>query len=313
MKHLYGIDVGGTTVKIGLFSEDGKLIEKWEIPTRKEENGKYILADIAASIKENSEKHNLFKDDILGVGVGVPGAVLEFTKVNECVNLGWGSVNVGEELSKLLGYPVKVTNDANVAALGELWTGAAADYESAVMVTLGTGVGGGIIVDGHIINGSRGYGGEIGHMTVDPCDDRVCNCGKTGCLELYASATGIVFETKKALKNSEEATALRDLSEITAKDIFDLAKEGDAFANEQVDALGQKLALAFGNIALTVDPEVFVIGGGVSRAGQILLDTIAKYYKKYTFGKAQDGKFVLATLGNDAGIYGAASLMLSES
>lgn len=310
MKKLYGIDVGGTTVKMGLFSEDGELIEKWEITTRTEENGKYILEDIAEAIKENIEKHQISKEDLAGVGVGVPGAVLDFTKVNECVNLGWGSVDVGKELSERVECPVRVSNDANVAALGELWTGAAADYKDAVMVTLGTGVGGGIIIDGHIVDGSRGYGGEIGHMTVDPTDDRVCNCGKTGCLELYASATGIVYETKKAMKNSDEATALRDLDEITAKDIFDLAKEGDAFAMKQVDQLGQKLALAFGNIALMIDPEVFVIGGGVSRAGQILLDAISKHYGTYTFGKAKEGKFLLATLGNDAGIFGAASLML---
>lgn len=310
MKYLYGIDVGGTTVKLGLFSEEGTLIEKWEIKTRKEENGKYILQDIAEAVKENIVKHEISKENMLGAGVGVPGAVLEFTKVNECVNLGWGSVNVGKELSEMLDCPVRVSNDANVAALGELWMGAAANYKDAVMVTLGTGVGGGIIVDGKIIDGSRGYGGEIGHMTVDPTDDRVCNCGKTGCLELYASATGIVYETKKALKKSCQDTPLRNLEDITAKDIFDFAKEGDPFAVDQVNCLGQKLALAFGNIALMVDPEVFVIGGGVSKAGQILLDSIEKYYATYTFGKAQNGKFVLATLGNDAGIYGAASLVL---
>lgn len=311
MKYLYGIDVGGTTVKLGLFSEEGTLIEKWEITTRKEENGKYILADIAEALKENIAKHEITKENLSGVGVGVPGAVLEFTKVNECVNLGWGSVDVGKELSSMLKCPVKVSNDANVAALGELWMGAAADYKDAVMVTLGTGVGGGIIIDGKIIDGSRGYGGEIGHMTVDPADDRVCNCGKTGCLELYASATGIVYETKKALKEINQNTALCEIEDITAKDIFDFAKNGDAFAMEQVDCLGRKLALAFGNIALMIDPEVFVIGGGVSKAGQILLDSIKKHYAAYTFGKVQEGKFVLATLGNDAGIYGAASLVLS--
>lgn len=310
MKYLYGIDVGGTTVKLGVFSEDGKLLEKWEIPTRKEENGAYILEDISAAVKENLKKREITKEELLGAGVGVPGAVLEFSKVNECVNLGWGSVDVGAELSKRLGCPVRVTNDANAAALGELWTGAAADYKDAVMVTLGTGVGGGIIIDGKIIDGSRGYGGEIGHMTVDPEDTRVCNCGKTGCLELYASATGIVYETKKALEAEDKPSVLRQMENITAKDIFDAAKEGDEFAVGCVDDLGRKLALAFGNIALMIDPEVFVIGGGVSKAGQILTDAIAAHYAEYTFGKVQDGKFVLATLGNDAGIYGAASLML---
>lgn len=311
MKYLYGIDIGGTTVKMGLFQEDGILKEKWEIKTRTEENGKYILGDIADSVKDNMKQNEISTENLSGIGVGVPGAVLNFSKVNECVNLGWGSVDVAAQLSDAIGCRVRATNDANAAALGEIWMGAASDCKSAVMITLGTGVGGGIIVDGKIIDGSHGYGGEIGHMTVDPEDDRVCNCGKTGCLELYASATGIVYETKKALAQTEKESSLRSMDTITAKDIFDAAKDGDEFAKDQVKALGQKLALASGNIALMVDPEVFVIGGGVSKAGQILLDAVEEYYKKYTFGKAQESKFVLATLGNDAGIYGAASLMLS--
>lgn len=311
MKYLYGIDIGGTTVKMGLFQEDGILKEKWEIKTRTEENGKYILGDIADSVKENMKQNEISTENLSGIGVGVPGAVLNFSKVNECVNLGWGSVDVAAQLSDAIGCRVRATNDANAAALGEIWMGAASDCKSAVMITLGTGVGGGIIVDGKIIDGRHGYGGEIGHMTVDPEDDRVCNCGKTGCLELYASATGIVYETKKALAQTEKESSLCSMDTITAKDIFDAAKDGDEFAKDQVKALGQKLALASGNIALMVDPEVFVIGGGVSKAGQILLDAVEEYYKKYTFGKAQESKFVLATLGNDAGIYGAASLMLS--
>ena len=292
MKYIYGIDIGGTTIKMGLFAEDGTLKEKWEIKTRTEDNGKNIISDIATAVNDHMKENDLTREDVIGIGVGVPGAVLEFARVNECVNLGWGSVDVAGELSKLTGCPVKATNDANAAALGEIWMGAAAKYNSAVMITLGTG-------------------GEIGHMTVDPFDDRVCNCGKTGCLELYASATGIVYETKKALKKYEKSTTLKDITEVTSKDIFDAAKAGDEFAATQVDNLGKKLALAAGNIALMVDPEVFVIGGGVSKAGQILLDAINAHYKTYTFGKAQETKFVLATLGNDAGIYGAASLMLS--
>lgn len=202
MKYIYGIDIGGTTIKMGLFAEDGTLKEKWEIKTRTEDNGKNIISDIATAVNDHMKENDLTREDVIGIGAGVPGAVLEFARVNECVNLGWGSVDVAGELSKLTGCPVKATNDANAAALGEIWMGAAAKYNSAVMITLGTGVGGGIIIDGKIVDGSRGYGGEIGHMTVDPFDDRVCNCGKTGCLELYASATGIVYETKKALKNT---------------------------------------------------------------------------------------------------------------
>ena len=309
--YVFGVDIGGTTVKIGLFTTQGEMVEKWEITTRTDEGGKYILSDIAASVEDKLAEKRIEKSDVAGVGMGVPGPVKADGTVIKCVNLGWGSVDVAGELSKLTGCPVKATNDANAAALGEIWMGAAAKYNSAVMITLGTGVGGGIIIDGKIVDGSRGYGGEIGHMTVDPFDDRVCNCGKTGCLELYASATGIVYETKKALKKYEKSTTLKDITEVTSKDIFDAAKAGDEFAATQVDNLGKKLALAAGNIALMVDPEVFVIGGGVSKAGQILLDAINAHYKTYTFGKAQETKFVLATLGNDAGIYGAASLMLS--
>ena len=309
MKYIYGIDIGGTTIKMGLFAEDGTLKEKWEIKTRTEDNGKNIISDIATAVNDHMKENDLTREDVIGIGAGVPGAVLEFARVNECVNLGWGSVDVAGELSKLTGCPVKATNDANAAALGEIWMGAAAKYYSEVMINLGTGVGGGIIIDGKIVDGSRGYGGEIGHMTVDPFDDRVCNCGKTGCLELYASATGIVYETKKALKDYKEATTLRDLDEVTAKDIFDAAKEGDTFAKERVDDLGQKLALAAGNIALMVDPEVFVIGGGVSKSEDIILDGLKEMVRGHLVYKEEEfADIVIATLGNDAGIIGAAIL-----
>ena len=310
-KYAFGVDIGGTTCKIGFFDTNGTLLDKWEIKTNTENNGESILSDVAKAVDNKLAQEAISKDDVQGIGIGVPGPVDSQGVVHRCVNLGWGVVNVAEELGNLTGLTIKVGNDANVAALGEMWQGGAKGSKDVIMVTLGTGVGGGVIVGGKIVVGQFGAGGEIGHMTVDPFDDRVCNCGKTGCLELYASATGIVYETKKALKDYKEATTLRDLDEVTAKDIFDAAKEGDTFAKERVDDLGQKLALAAGNIALMVDPEVFVIGGGVSRAGQILLDAVNAHFKKYTFGKAQETGFVLATLGNDAGIYGAASLMLS--
>ena len=311
MKYCFGVDIGGTTVKMGLFAENGDIRDKWEIVTKTEDEGKAILPDVAAAISGKMEEHHLTKEDIKGIGVGVPAPVTAEGVVNGSANLGWKYKEAKKELEELTGMKATFGNDANVAALGEMWKGGGAGCKNLVMVTLGTGVGGGVIVGGKIVVGQFGAGGEIGHMTVDPFDDRVCNCGKTGCLELYASATGIVYETKKALKDFKEATTLRDLDEVTAKDIFDAAKEGDTFAKERVDDLGQKLALAAGNIALMVDPEVFVIGGGVSRAGQILLDAVNAHFKKYTFGKAQETGFVLATLGNDAGIYGAASLMLS--
>ena len=306
MKYLYGIDIGGTTVKMGLFGEDGTLKEKWEIKTRTEENGKNILPDIAQAVNDHSKANGFDKEDVIGLGVGVPGAVLEFSKVNECVNLGWGSVDVAGELSKLTGCKVKATNDANAAALGEIWMGAAADYNSAVMITLGTGVGGGIIVDGKIIDGSRGYGGEIGHMKVNMDETRVCGCGNKGCLEQYASATGIVNMAKE---NVPEGSYLAD-KKVTAKAVFDGAKEGDAYCMEVVEKFGRYLGVALSNVAHVVDPEAFVIGGGVSAAGQILLDVVEKYYNENSMFALKNKSFHLAELGNDAGIYGAVRMVL---
>ena len=310
MKYLYGIDIGGTTVKMGLFGEDGTLKEKWEIKTRTEENGKNILPDIAQAVNDHSKANGFDKEDVIGLGVGVPGAVLEFSKVNECVNLGWGSVDVAGELSKLTGCKVKATNDANAAALGEIWMGAAADYNSAVMITLGTGVGGGIIVDGKIVTGHHGAGGEIGHANVDHHETESCNCGNRGCLEQYASATGIVRMAKKELAASGENSVLRDAGEISAKAVLDAFKENDPVAVATMEKVGEQLVGALAIICCVTDPETIVIGGGVSKAGQSLIDCIRKYYREYAFESCKDTPIVIATLGNDAGIYGAAKMVL---
>lgn len=307
-----GIDVGGTTVKIGLFhTENGAIIDKWEIPTRRENGGEKILPDIAASIKEKMKEYSVEPDEVEGAGVGVPGAVLKSTIVNRCVNLGWGVVNVGEELSGLLyGVPVKVGNDANVAALGEMWKGGGMGFTNLVMVTLGTGVGGGIILDGKIIEGTFGAAGEIGHIMVNPHETEVCNCGKRGCLEQYASATGIARLARKKLAETDIPSILRNIENPTAKDIFDAAKDGDGLAKDLVEQLGRILGRALSFVSSVVDPEVFVIGGGVSKAGDILIDVIEKYYRQDAFHASRETKFALATLGNDAGIYGAVKMIL---
>ncbi|MBO4996389.1 MAG: ROK family glucokinase [Lachnospira sp.] len=309
-QYVFGVDLGGTTVKMGLFNVSGEVLDKWEITTRKENNGELILSDIAASIKEKIAQKEIALEDIIGVGMGVPGPVKDDGTVIKCANLGWGIFNVAEELGALVGLPVKVGNDANVAALGEMWQGGAKGHDDVVMVTLGTGVGGGIIVNGKMIAGNHGAGGEIGHMKVDDEETDVCGCGKTGCLEQYSSATGIVRIAKKVLAASDTASKLRDKEEITAKDIFDSAKEGDAVALTCVDTLGSYLGNALANVACVADPEVFVVGGGVSRAGDILLDTIRKHYVENAFHACKGAEFVVATLGNDAGIYGSAKLIL---
>lgn len=310
-KYCFGIDVGGTTVKMGLFTTEGELLDKWEIPTRKEDGGAYILNDVAASVEAKLAEKNIAKDDVAGAGIGVPGPTLDTGYVSICVNLGWKDKNPANELSKLLSIPVKAGNDANVAALGEMWKGGGEGYLDVVLLTLGTGVGGGIIINGEIAPSHRGVGGELGHITVNPDEEATCNCGNHGCLEQYASATGVVRIAKKLLAASKEESSLRTLETVTAKDVFDAAKAGDHLAVEAVEVLGKYLGLVVANVALTVDPDVFVIGGGVSKAGQVLIDVITKYYHKFAkiIGDNK-AKVVLAKLGNDAGIYGAARMVL---
>lgn len=310
-KYAVGIDVGGTTVKLGIFTVEGQLLDKWEIVTRKEESGKYILLDIAASVLDKLKEKGIAKDEVAGAGIGIPGPVRADGTVNGCVNLGWGVVPVKAKMEALLGVPVEAGNDANVAALGESWQGGGKGYGNAVMVTLGTGVGGGVVIDGGVINGFHGYGGEIGHMMMNPDETEYCNCGKRGCLEQYASATGVVRVAKKYLAEKITQSTLRDCENLTAKDVFDAAKENDTLALEIVEDVCSTLALALSYISCTVDPEVFIIGGGVSKAGSILTDTVAKYFVNDVFGDQKKTVFALASLGNDAGIYGSAKLVLA--
>ena len=309
-KYGFGVDVGGTTIKMGFFETSGKLIDKWEIKTDTSNGGENILSDIAKAIDNKLAQEGISKNDVQGVGVGVPGPVNSKGIVLKCVNLGWGVFNVEEELASLTGLKVKAGNDANVAALGEMWQGADKDNEDMVMVTLGTGVGGGIIVDGKVIAGANGAGGEIGHITVNNDEIEACNCGQYGCLEQYTSATGIVRMAKRKLAKTDEETSLRAVEELSAKTIFDEAKKGDKIAGELVEELGKILGGTLSNIAAVTNPEVIVIGGGVSKAGQILIDTIHKHFTESVFHACKDTRFVLAGLGNDAGMYGCVKMLL---
>lgn len=311
-KKCIGIDIGGTTVKIGIFEADGTLLEKWEVPTRKEEGGKYILSDVAASILEVLKKLGISMEEVAGAGMGVPGPVMPDGYVEVCVNLGWRDQNPGQELSSLLGgIPVLSGNDANVAALGEMWQGGGKGYKDIIMVTLGTGVGGGVIIDEKIIAGRHGLGGEIGHIHVRDEETEKCNCGGVGCLEQVASATGIAREARRMMAAKDEDSAMRRFgSEITAKDVLDCAKAGDKLAIQVMETVNRYLGMVLAQLALTVDPEAFVIGGGVSKAGQFLIDGIQGYYDQYCAISNNKGVLALAKLGNDAGIYGAARLVL---
>lgn len=306
-----GIDIGGTTVKIGIFQIDGTLLKKWEIPTRKEEHGKYILGDIAASIKEKTKEWDMPLSEFVGAGMGLPGPVLPDGYVEVCVNLGWKSLNPQKELSDMLdGLPVKSANDANVAALGEMWQGGGKGYQNLVMVTLGTGVGGGIILNEKIWAGMQGVGGEIGHIHVVEDEPEACNCTGHGCLEQVASATGIARVATRLLAADKRPSSLRDVKNISAKSVLDAAKDGDELALEAVETSCRYLGWAMAAITMVLDPQAYIIGGGVSKAGTFLTEKIKKYHDALSPMAPKKADVVLAKLGNDAGIYGAAKMVL---
>lgn len=311
-KYAYGVDIGGTTVKIGFFETTGKLVDTWEIPTRTENDGELILPDIAESIKENNEKNSITTDDFEGIGMGVPGPVKDDGTVLKCVNLGWGVFNVEKALSVICGgVKVKAGNDANVAALGEMWQGGGKGYEDVVMITLGTGVGGGIIRGGKIVAGTNGAAGEIGHMPMVDDESECCGCGKKGCLEQYASANGLVNVAEKYIAAHRNVETELDLNAgFTAKDVCDAAKAGDKAGLAAVEESMRLLGKAMAAVSCVIDPQVFVVGGGLSKAGNIIIDTASKYYKEYAFHASRETEIKLATLGNAAGMYGGVKMVI---
>lgn len=309
-KYVFGVDIGGTTVKLGLFDTDGNVLDKWEIPTRTENGGTNILPDIAASIQDKMSEKAVDKSDVAGVGVGAPGPVDGEGIIHKAVNLGWGEMNLKKELTTLLdGMRVEGGNDANVAALGEMWKGGGQGHTNLVAVTLGTGVGGGIIIGGKIMTGATGSGGEIGHIHVEDNENEACGCGNYGCLEEYASATGITRLANRKLQASDKDSVLRQ-GEVSAKTVFDAVKAGDELAIEIAQQFGEYLGKGLAVIAGVINPEIFVIGGGVSKAGEVLFEYIRPSFDKTVFHGCKDTQFALATLGNDAGIYGAAKMVL---
>ena len=311
-KYGFGVDVGGTTVKMGFFETSGELLDKWEIKTDTSDNGKAVLPDIAQAIDNKLAQEGISKSDVEGVGIGVPGPVRSDGVVNGCVNLGWGVINVAEELGAQTGLKVKVGNDANVAGLGEMWQGGGKGSKDVIMVTLGTGVGGGIVMNGKIVTGSHGAAGEIGHLTVNLHETRVCGCGKRGCLEQYSSATAIMRSAREKVANTDTPSLLRDYPEITGKEIFDAYKAGDDMAEDVVNEFAEYLGLGLAHTAQVIDPEAFVIGGGVSKNGQVVADITKEKYEKNVMFALKDKEFRLAELGNDAGMYGAVRMVLVD-
>ena len=320
-----GVDVGGTEIKLGLF--DDRLREKWSVPTNIQDNGSHILSEIAESIVRKCNDTGIEAKDLNGVGIGLPGPVLEENIVKGCVNLGWSEMAVADQFSGVLAaafgsrnldIPIKAANDANAAALGEMWIGGGKDCRNLVMVTLGTGVGGGVVVDGQILNGMGGCAGEIGHIICVEEEDIVgrCNCGNRGCLEQVASATGIVNYARHYLSKSNISSVLRKLLEekgsFTAKDVLDAAKSGDEAAYLIMDKITMYLGRALAGICAVVNPECVLIGGGVSAAGEYLRVMVEKHFREQAFSGLKNTPVRLAVLGNEAGISGAAYRIISE-
>lgn len=311
-RYIFGVDIGGTTVKMGLFDIKGELLDKWEIPTVTANNGEAILPDVAQSIKTKMTDMNIGMEEVVGIGLGAPGPIDAAGTLYKTANLGWDTVfNLPKALQQYINLPVEAGNDANVAALGELWQGGGKGYQDMVMVTLGTGVGGGIISDGKMLTGAKGSGGEIGHMHVEDTEVEECGCHNRGCLEQYASATGVVRLAKRRLEKDDASSLLRG-EKLSAKRVFDAVKSKDPVAMEVGEQFGYYLGKGLASVACVVDPEIFVIGGGVSRAGEVLFEYIRPCYERYAFHACREAKLALATLGNDAGIYGAAKLMLDR-
>ncbi|MFH5688351.1 ROK family glucokinase [Streptococcus agalactiae] len=314
-KKLLGIDLGGTTIKFGILTLEGEVQEKWAIETNTLENGRHIVSDIVESLKHRLSLYGLTKDDFLGIGMGSPGAVDRTSKtVTGAFNLNWADTQeVGSVIEKEVGIPFFIDNDANVAALGERWVGAGANNPDVVFVTLGTGVGGGVIADDNLIHGVAGAGGEIGHMIVDPENGFTCTCGNKGCLETVASATGVVRVARQLAEQYEGSSAIKAAIDngdtVTSKDIFIAAEDGDKFANSVVERVSRYLGLAAANISNILNPDSVVIGGGVSAAGEFLRSRVEKYFVTFAFPQVKKStKIKIAELGNDAGIIGAASL-----
>ena len=312
MKYGFGVDLGGTTVKIAYFDREGNLLDKWEIPTITADRGKQILPDIAASIGNYLEAKYIPKEQIIGIGIGVPGPVDGKGVVNRCVNLGWGVFNIQQELEELTGLHVRAGNDANVAALGEAWKGGAAGCDNMILAMLGTGVGGGIILNGKPLSGVHGAGGEIGHVTLNKYETEACGCGRRGCAEQYCSATGAVRVAKRYLAANDRPSSLRGIEDLTCKDVFDAGNAGDEAALEILEQVYDLMGMFLSNLCCVLDPQVVVLGGGVSRAGAPLLEGVRKAYARYALHACKDVEFALASLGNDAGAYGAFKLVLDE-
>lgn len=309
---IFGVDIGGTTCKAGLFTDNCNLVEKWEFQTDKSNQGELILANVSEQIRNKIQERQLDQQKVIGIGVGVPGPVTPDGIVHGCVNLGWEKKNVLQELEAMIDFPIRVGNDASIAALGELVAGSGKGKHSLLMITLGTGVGGGLVYQDKIIHGAHGAAGEIGHMIVNPKEKEHCNCGRRGCLEQYVSATGICRMASQMMKEYPDILTKLTPDHLDAKQIFEAAQKKDRMAILVVEKFGHILGTALANLAVIFDPQVIVLGGGISNAGDYLLQLISANFMEKAFQPCGDTQIKIASLGNDAGIFGCCAQFLNH-
>ncbi len=310
-EYTFGVDIGGTAVKLGLFDDKGNLLDHWQIPTRLEDQGSVILPDVHTAMDGMLDINHLEWANVKGIGLAVPGPVTGDGFVPAAVNLGWKNLNVKKEMQRLTCISnICVENDAKAAALGEYWKGGWGDFRSAVMITIGTAIGGAVILDGKVLRGAFGAAGELSHIQVNPAETVPCACGKCGHLQQYVSTEGILNSVKQRLSASDQPSSLRGIAGITMKDVFDAAKAGDGIALESVEEMARLLARAMTMVSCVVDPELFIIGGGVSNAGEILLDLLRKEFKKSALTMCENARIETAKTGSDAGIYGSAAQLI---
>jgi glucokinase len=315
MNYYVGIDLGGTNTKIGILNIEGEIFKSTVIKTLSSEGAERTLTRIWEAAKGLADELQISTEDIKGIGIGIPGPVINQSIVAFFANFPWGeNVNIKSMMEKISGIETKLDNDVNIIALGEAKYGAAKGSNTSVTVALGTGIGGGIYIDGKLISGFKGAGGEIGHMKLVK-DGKLCGCGQKGCFEAYASATGLIREaTSRLIVNKQNLlyTMIEGkLDTLEAKDIFDAAREGDEFSLDLVDYEAEYLAMGIGNILNIINPERIVLGGGVAMAGDILMNPMKEKLTKYALGVAlKDIEIVQGVLGNEAGIKGAVGLFV---
>ena len=305
-----GIDLGGTNIAVGLVNEEGRIIAKTETPTLASRPYQELIKDMAACAKKVMEEAKITEDELRSIGVGIPGVADKDGMVIFCTNLGWRNVPLRAELQQYINKPVYMDNDATVAGWAEYQAGVSRGTDSSVFMTLGTGLGGGIVMNGKIWAGAHGAGSELGHLVIE-VDGVPCTCGKRGCAERYCSATAIIRMAREACADAPNCLIMRavegDMDKINAKVVFDAAKEGDSVAMQVFNRFVKYLTIAINNVISFIDPDMIILGGGVSRAGDFLLDAVKAALPEYLFYPTlKQPELRIASLGNDAGIIGAA-------